>query len=139
MNSYKLLVVGGGAGGCSVAAKFASKLGKGRVGIIEPNEVTFKCSQSSLNVINTFIQTHYYQPMWTLVGAGLKKFAESGRPMKSVLPPDADWVQDKAVKFNPDQNKVTTANGSEISYEYLVVAMGLQLNYHLVRKSNRCH
>ena len=37
--SYKLLVVGGGAGGCSTAAKFASKLGKGQVAVIEPSEV----------------------------------------------------------------------------------------------------
>ena len=37
--SYKLLVVGGGAGGCATAAKFASKLGKGNVGVIEPAEV----------------------------------------------------------------------------------------------------
>ena len=38
-SSYKLLVVGGGAGGCSTAAKFASKLGKGQVAVIEPSEV----------------------------------------------------------------------------------------------------
>ena len=37
--SYKLLVVGGGAGGCSTAAKFASKLGKGQVAVLEPSEV----------------------------------------------------------------------------------------------------
>ena len=40
--SYKLLVVGGGAGGCSTAAKFASKLGKGKVGIIEPADVRYQ-------------------------------------------------------------------------------------------------
>ena len=38
--SYKLLVVGGGAGGCSTAAKFASKLGKGQVAVLEPSEVS---------------------------------------------------------------------------------------------------
>lgn len=36
---YKLLVVGGGTGGCATASKFASKMGNGQVGIIEPNEV----------------------------------------------------------------------------------------------------
>ena len=40
--SYKLVVVGGGAGGCSTAAKFASKLGKGAVAVIEPAEVRRK-------------------------------------------------------------------------------------------------
>ena len=37
--SYKLLIVGGGAGGCSMASKFASRLGKGNVAVIEPSEV----------------------------------------------------------------------------------------------------
>ena len=37
--SYKLLVVGGGTGGCSIASKFASKLGKGKVAVLEPSEV----------------------------------------------------------------------------------------------------
>lgn len=35
----KLLIIGGGSGGCSVAAKFTSKLGKNSVVIIEPSEV----------------------------------------------------------------------------------------------------
>lgn len=37
---YKLVVVGGGSGGCSVAAKFAKKLGKGQVAVIEPAQAS---------------------------------------------------------------------------------------------------
>jgi NADH dehydrogenase FAD-containing subunit len=33
--------VGGGAGGCSIAAKYASKLGKNRVIIIDPADVSY--------------------------------------------------------------------------------------------------
>jgi malic enzyme len=36
---FKILVVGAGAGGCSVANKFASHLGADKVGIIEPKDV----------------------------------------------------------------------------------------------------
>lgn len=39
--SYKLVVVGGGTGGCSTAARFCHQLGKGKVAVIEPSEVTF--------------------------------------------------------------------------------------------------
>ena len=39
-SSYKLVVVGGGAGGCSTAAKFASKY-PGQVAVIEPRDVRF--------------------------------------------------------------------------------------------------
>lgn len=36
----KVLVVGGGAGGCAVAAKLSSKLGAGKVLILEPADVS---------------------------------------------------------------------------------------------------
>jgi sulfide:quinone oxidoreductase len=39
--SCRLLVVGGGAGGCSIAAKYASKLGKNKVIIIDPADVSY--------------------------------------------------------------------------------------------------
>lgn len=113
--SYKLLVVGGGSGGCSMAAKFSRKLGPGKVAIIEPRD------------------THFYQPMWTLVGGGVKQFDQSGRPMKSVLPKDAKWIKDSAVQFDPQNNKVYTKSGHEVSYDFLIMAPGIQLDYHLVK------
>lgn len=44
-------------------------------------------------------QTHYYQPMWTMVGGGMKTVEQSGRPMKDVLPTAADWIQDHVVSL----------------------------------------
>lgn len=109
--SFRVVIVGGGAGGCSAAAKFSSALGPGKVAVIEPSDV------------------HYYQPLWTLVGAGLKDLSQSARPMSSVLPASAEWIKDKVVGFNPDSNTVEVKNGDIIQYDFLVVAMGLQLNY----------
>ncbi|KAK4007956.1 hypothetical protein OUZ56_013116 [Daphnia magna] len=113
--SYKLVVVGGGAGGCSVAAKFSSLLPKNHVAIIEPND------------------THYYQPMWTMVGGGMKKLEQSGRPMSEVLPKNARWIKERASKFFPKENRLVTASGEEINYDYLVIAMGLQLDYNKIK------
>ncbi|XP_052889356.1 sulfide:quinone oxidoreductase, mitochondrial [Anopheles moucheti] len=107
----KLLVVGGGSGGCSVAAKASNKLGEGKVIVLEPAD------------------KHYYQPMFTLIGGGIKKLEDSHRPMKSVLPALATWIKDSAVKLEPELNTVHTSNGDKIEYEYLLVAVGLQLNY----------
>lgn len=39
--SCKLLIIGGGAGGCSIAAKFAKKLGKNDIIVVEPSDVSF--------------------------------------------------------------------------------------------------
>jgi len=114
--SFKLLVVGGGAGGCSTAAKFTKKLGgSGQVGVIEPSDM------------------HYYQPMWTLVGGGLKDISQSGRPMASVLPKNAEWLKTKAAAFDPDRNLVRTEDGQEVTYEYLVVAVGLQTHFDQIK------
>ncbi|EAT46726.1 AAEL002107-PA [Aedes aegypti] len=107
----KVLVVGGGAGGCAVAAKLSSKLGEGKVTILEPAD------------------KHYYQPMFTLIGGGIKTLKDSYRPMSKVLPTLAKWVKDSAAKFEPENNTVYTANGDKIQYEFLLVATGLQLNY----------
>ncbi|XP_059473786.1 sulfide:quinone oxidoreductase, mitochondrial [Neocloeon triangulifer] len=110
-----LLVVGGGAGGCSMAAKFASKLGKNKVVIVEPKDV------------------HYYQPMWTLVGGGMKTLADSGRAMASVLPSDAHWVKDQVAEFSPKTNSVRTKGGDSIQYNFMLVAVGLKLDFHKIK------
>ena len=64
----------------------------------------------------------------------MKKLEDTSRPMKDVLPIMSEWIQDKAVMFDPKANTVTTAKGDTIEYEYLLVATGLQLNYDQVCK-----
>ncbi|KOB68867.1 putative sulfide quinone reductase, partial [Operophtera brumata] len=105
--SCKLLVVGGGSGGCTMAAKFARRLGKDNVIVLEPSP------------------DHYYQPLFTLVGAGVKRVSDTHRHAHSVLPVNAKWVQDKAEQIDPDKNKVMTAEGHVINYEYIIIAVGL--------------
>lgn len=107
----RLLVVGGGSGGCTMAAKFGKHINKGEIFVVEPSD------------------THYYQPMFTLVGGGIKKLAECGKPMKSVLPDTVKWIKDSVTEFNPQRNSVTISRGDEITYDFMIVATGLQLNY----------
>lgn len=59
----------------------------------------------------------------------MKQLEQSGKPMSEVLPKKARWIKDRANKFYPEENRIVTASGEEIKYEYLVVAMGLQLDY----------
>lgn len=113
--SYKLVIAGGGCGGTAAANMFAKKLGRGQVAIIEPKDV------------------HYYQPLWTLVGGGICKFEESVRPQIDLLPQSVDWIKDSVGSFDPVKCTVTTKGGAQVKYEYLVVALGLQLNYHLIK------
>ncbi|XP_041795214.1 sulfide:quinone oxidoreductase, mitochondrial-like [Chelmon rostratus] len=112
---YKMLVLGGGSGGIAMSARMKRMLGAENVAVVEPSEM------------------HYYQPIWTLVGAGAKTVASSGRSTASVIPSGVKWVKSKVQEINPDSNTVHTEDGTEISYEYLIVALGLQLHYEKVK------
>lgn len=114
-HSCKLLVVGGGSGGCASAAKFARNFkDKKQIFLIEPQDV------------------HYYQPMFTLVGGGIKKLSSAGRPMSQVLPKDITWIKDEVADFKPNENLVYTKNGDSIKYEFLLIASGINCNYEKV-------
>ncbi|XP_067645667.1 sulfide:quinone oxidoreductase, mitochondrial isoform X2 [Eurosta solidaginis] len=115
-HNCKVLIVGGGSGGCALAAKLSSKLGKGKVTVVDPSS------------------KHYYQPMFTLVGGGMKDLEDSSRPMEKVLPSRVKWIQSAAVEFDPNNNIVTTENGIDIKYDMLLLATGLQLNYDKHKK-----
>ena len=108
--AYQILVVGGGTAGIMTASSLLRKNPKLDIGIIEPSD------------------THWYQPAWTLVGAGTYNYNKTQRPMKSVIPKKADWIQDSAVSFDPDNNTVSTLNKGVFSYQYLIVAPGLKLD-----------
>ena len=112
---FRLVVVGAGSGGCAITNKFASKLGAGQVAVVEPSS------------------THYYQPLWTLVGGGLKTFGESGRPMESLLPSAAKWIKDGVASFQPSENSLVVEGGDRITYDFLVVAVGLRLRYDKIK------
>ena len=72
--------------------------------------------------------------MWTLVGAGIKKLSESGRPMAKVMPKKVHWVKDRCVAIEPDHNRVrlSGANGL-IKYDYLLVAVGMNIDWNQIK------
>lgn len=52
--------------------------------------------------------------------------------MANVLPSTATWIKDSVAEFRPDDNKVVTSNGTEIKYDFMVVALGLELRYDAI-------
>ncbi|MBC6992937.1 FAD/NAD(P)-binding oxidoreductase [Neolewinella lacunae] len=111
---HQVLIIGGGTAGIMVAAQLIEQQKLTQVAIIEPAE------------------THYYQPAWTLVGAGTYDFAKTARPMASVMPAQATWIKDRATGFDPANNSVHTATSGTFTYDYLVVAPGLAYDMSLV-------
>lgn len=72
--------------------------------------ITFK-----VMLLLMLFQYHYYQPMWTLVGAGLKDANESTRQMGSVMPRNCTWIKEKVMAFDPDQNTLVTDSDKQVS------------------------
>lgn len=107
MKHYQILIIGGGTAGIAIAAQLKRKDPKLQLAIIEPSE------------------KHYYQPAWTLVGAGTFDYKETARDEKDYIPKDVDWIKDKATAINPDQNEVETANSGSFTYDYLIPVPGL--------------
>ncbi|XP_060582923.1 sulfide:quinone oxidoreductase, mitochondrial-like [Ruditapes philippinarum] len=107
---HKLVVAGGGTGGCSVSARACRALGPGTVAVIEPSE------------------KHYYQSMWTMVGGGIKQMQQSEMVTAEILPKPCKLYKTRVAEFQPDKNTVVLANGQKLSYDYLVIALGIQIN-----------
>jgi sulfide:quinone oxidoreductase len=134
LTDYKLVVVGGGSGGLAVASRFAAKLPSGSVAVVEPKDVSYRyLSRCKIQMSCLFpLQTHYYQPLWTLVGAGIKDRNDSRKTMASVMPKKAIWIKEAATEFNPQRNSLVVSSGREIKYEFLVVALGNKLNFDAI-------
>src|SRR5690606_38178470 len=72
---------------------------------------------------------HYYQPGFTLVGAGIKPPHYVVSNTADYISSNVDWVQESVAEIDPDANKVVTSRGKTIAYDYLIVATGLTLHY----------
>ena len=109
---HQILIIGGGTAGITVAARLLKKKYTD-IAVIEPSD------------------RHYYQPAWTLVGAGLFDHDKTARPEAKVMPKGATWIKQAAASFDPENNTVTTTDGSSYEYDVLIVCPGIQLDWDL--------
>ena len=107
---HRIAIIGGGNAGLSVAARLRNA-GQDDVAVIEPQT------------------EHFYQPLWTLVGGGAADRSESVRPQAEVMPQGVAWIKDTVAQIHPDERSLTLASEAEVSYDYLVVSPGLQLDW----------
>lgn len=117
LTDYKLIIVGGGSAGLTVAARLLreSRALYGKIAIIDPAE------------------NHYFQPLWTLVGGGVVDKKVTERKQSSLIPDGIVWIKEAVEAFFPDEQSIVTASGNKLSYDYLVVAAGIQIDWHKVK------
>ena len=63
----RVVIVGSGSGGLSTAARLA------------------KSQKYNISIVDS-AKTHYYQPLWTLVGGGQVELDRTGKSMASMIP-----------------------------------------------------
>ena len=85
-HNHQIVIVGGGTAGITVAASLKRHFSSNNLDIatIEPAE------------------NHYYQPAFTLVGAGAYTLEKTRRSEQSLIPNGVSWIRAGAASFDPD-------------------------------------
>jgi len=108
---FDIVIVGAGAGGISVAASLLKRKSGLSIALVDKSE------------------KHYYQPGWTMVGGGIFDAAQTERTTASLIPDGANWIKAAVTEFEPENNTVRLDDNSQLTYERLIVAPGLKLNW----------
>lgn len=111
MAHHQVVIVGGGSAGLTVASSLKVKNPTLDIAIVDPAE------------------KHYYQPLWTLIGAGVFPKEESEREEADYIPPGTTWIKEFVETFDPENNAIHTKAGNKITYDVLVVAAGIQIDW----------
>ena len=111
LSHYQILIVGAGAAGIAVAASLQARAPDLDIAIIDPAD------------------THYYQPGWTLVGAGVFRPESTARPMAELIPRGVRWIKAAVSAFDPQGQEVVLSDQSRVGYQQLIVCPGLKLDW----------
>lgn len=109
--SHDVVIIGGGAAGIATAASLLARNPDLDLAIIDPADI------------------HYYQPGWTMVGAGVFDGSFTARTMASLLPRGVHWIKAAVAAFEPERNAVILDGCRVVSYQQLVVCPGLKLDW----------
>ncbi len=108
---FDVVIVGAGSAGIATASSLLKRKPGLSVAVIDP------------------AQDHFYQPGWTLVGAGVFRPEVTRRPMAQVMPHAVTWLRKAVTGFAPETNEVVLEGGDAIGYRVLVAAPGIKLDW----------
>lgn len=110
----RIVIAGAGAAGLAAAARLSRAL-----------------EGASITLIDARAE-HFYQPGFTLVGAGIKPAGYVVSRTADYVPAGVALVPERVAEFDVDGNQVVTESGARHRYDFLIVATGLQLEYGLI-------
>lgn len=115
--AHKVVVVGGGSAGITISHQLlrSGAFSSDDIAVVDPAQV------------------HYYQPGFTLVGGGIKPREDFKMQMKDLVDPKLRFYNTNVSTFTPDDNLITLGDGSQVTYEQLVVCPGISINYDSIK------
>ena len=115
----RVLIVGGGSAGLNIAARLSRTLAEPQITVIDPSAV------------------HYYQPGFTMIAGGVFDAASVVRKQASLIPDGVTWMRDRVTGFDPERNRLQTQDHGTVSYDFLVLAPGLEMHFDAVEGLSR--
>ncbi|WP_230976693.1 NAD(P)/FAD-dependent oxidoreductase [Pseudothauera rhizosphaerae] len=112
--SARIVIAGAGAAGLATASRLAERLDGAKITLIDARK------------------EHYYQPGFTLVGAGVKPASYVVSTTAEYVPGGVELIEERVAEFDPEGKRVVTESGRAVAYDYLVVATGLKLDYEAI-------
>lgn len=110
-SSARIVIAGAGAAGLAAASHLAARLEGASITLVDARK------------------EHFYQPGFTLVAAGIKPMSYVVSATRDYLPAGVELIEEAVAEFDPEGNKLVTASGKPVPYDYLIVATGLKLDY----------
>lgn len=110
----KIVIIGGGAAGISMAANLKHWLKEPDITLIDPSERQF------------------YQPGFTLIASGVYQPNDVWKKQADCIPSKIKWIKDSVTAIDPVWNQISTKENGKIPYDFLVLTPGLQINWNKV-------
>ncbi|EXJ09517.1 MULTISPECIES: NAD(P)/FAD-dependent oxidoreductase [Nitrincola] len=112
--SAHVVISGAGAGGLAMANRLSRSLQGAKITLIDAR------------------QEHHYQPGWTLVASGVWDKSKTLSKTAEWIPSGVNWIRAMVTEYDPDNNRVTLNDGQTLTYDYLIVATGVELQYERI-------
>ena len=112
----KIVIVGGGLAGMSTAARLNNSISNADITVIEPDPMSVS-----------------YQPGQTLIGGGIWERSDIQYKRDDFLPSGVKLIKGSVTAFDPQNNKVVVDGSQDVSYDQLIVATGINLNYKAIK------
>lgn len=110
----KIAILGAGLGGISLSAKLRKELPNAQITLFDKKEI------------------FHYEPGFTLIGIGFYQKSDVEFAKADYIPDGVKWVKQNVKELTPEQNTLILDNNESFSYDYLIIASGVEYDFSAI-------